>query len=176
MAKHRPHSPAELDDALEHLVYEVWKYRQSVKYCAQLWPFGDVAIEFRVLHHRVLLDFFFGSPIHRDNIVAREYVADWETSHDRRGQVWLAAYLTRCHTMLAHISVTRTEIARAGLKDWSDEWLTVEPHLDIVIVEFLRALSPRQQKICANWIKRWSAACYPGGDALVGLAASAGLA
>jgi hypothetical protein len=175
MAPHRPHSPDELNDALEHIVYEIWKYRQSVKYYAQLLRFGDVAIEFRVLHHRILLDFFYSGPKHADNVLAQEYIADWTKRHDPKGQSWLDDYLRRCHTMLAHISVTRTAIARAGLEDWGDEWPRVEAHLNKIIIDFLRALSPERQELCSKWINKWSADRFPGGDALVGLAASAGL-
>jgi hypothetical protein len=30
MASHKKHDPSDLDDALEHIVYEAWKYKQSV--------------------------------------------------------------------------------------------------------------------------------------------------
>jgi hypothetical protein len=85
MANHHKHHPTDLADALEHVVFEIWKYRQAVAYYPQIsHAGGDAALGFRVLHHRVLLEFFYGAPKHQDNILAWEYVDDWQQTHDRR--------------------------------------------------------------------------------------------
>jgi hypothetical protein len=109
MTKHKQHDPQDLADGLEHIVYEMWKYRQSVAYYEQIAAIGgDAAIEFRVLHHRVLLEFFYpGKAKHEDNIVAWEYIADWDRTHDKTKLPWLELYMIRCHTMLAHVSKAR---------------------------------------------------------------------
>ena len=108
MTKDTRHSPTELSDALEHIMYEIWKYKQSVaEYDQILKAGGDAAIEFRVLHHRVLLEFFYGPLKHEENIVAWEYISSWQSTHDRAAVPWLDQYVIRCHTMLAHISTNR---------------------------------------------------------------------
>src|SRR5947207_3093968 len=105
---HKSHTPADLSDALEHVIYEIWKYKQAVADYNRIQQVGgDAALEFRVLHHRVLLEFFHGPAKHKQNIVASEYVADWDSSHARSRLSWLDAYMNRCHTMLAHISTHR---------------------------------------------------------------------
>ncbi len=164
------HDPSDLNDALEHVVYEMWKYRQSVADYQKIG--GDAAIEFRVLHHRVLLEFFYGPAKHRDNIVAWEYIDDWQSGHDGASLPWLDGYMTRCHTMLAHISTTRTEMKKRGLKDWRNEWKVVEPHLDQIISDFLGRLSNDHKKICLRWLNEWMNGDYPAKHALKGLAAA----
>jgi len=160
-----------LDDALEHIVYEIWKYKQSVaQYESICRVCGDAALEFRVLHHRVLLEFFYGPPKHKNNIVAWEYVAGWETSHGRTNITWIDCYLSRCHTMLAHISTERTRIARSGRKPWNEEFDTVEPHLNDTIKEFLNSLSANHKEICRTWVSRWNSQSYGGSQFLKELA------
>jgi hypothetical protein len=166
-AKHTKHDPANLNDALEHVVYEIWKYRQSAAdYIQIMQAGGDAAIEFRVLHHRVLLEFFHGPAKHEDNIVAWEYIDDWQQTHDRTKIPWLDSYMTRCHTMLAHISTARSKMAKSGLKSWGNDWKIVEPHLDQAISDFLRGLSKEYQKICSQWIETWFRGHHPGNAVL----------
>jgi len=173
MAKHVKHASPDLDDALEHVVYEMWKYKQSVAYYAPIQQAGgDAALEFRVLHHRVLLDFFYGRPSHRDDIVAWEYVHGWAQTHNPTTLPWLKDYMIRCHTMLAHLSTTRTAIAKRGGKSWGKDWLTVEPHLNLLIGNFLSSLPAHQKKICREWVTTWSTGSYPCNDALRDLAAA----
>lgn len=171
MAKHVLHSPLDLDDALEHIVYEMWKYKQSVAYYDLIRQAGsDAALEFRVLHHRVLLDFFYGKPKHPDNILAWEYMPDWVQSHDPTRLPWLDDYMMRCHTMLAHVSKARTDIAKRGGKSWHNDWPTVEPHLNRLIPDFLGGLSSGQKQLCRAWVMRWSTLPY--NDALKDIAAA----
>jgi hypothetical protein len=171
MARHTKHVPSDLDDALEHVVYEMWKYKQSVAHYSEIYAAGsDAAIEFRVLHHRVLLEFFYHSDGHPDNILAWEYVHDWRQTHNPASLPWLAGYLDRCHTMLAHTSKTRTEMENRGLKVWGQEWETVEPHLDQTISEFLGALSADHKATCRKWINRWLNGPYPFNEVLTKLA------
>ena len=80
--------------------------------------------------------------------------------------------MTRCHTLLAHISKPRAAIAKAGGKSWSRDWPVVEPHLDTVISDFLRGLTVSDKKICSDWVTRWSSRPYPGNDALKAIAAA----
>src|SRR5437763_6207963 len=90
MAKHSKHPAPELIDALEHVIYEIWKYKQSVVYYQSIVQVGgDAAIEFRVLHHRVLLEFFYVPSKHQDNIVAWEYIEDWQMNHNPARLAWL---------------------------------------------------------------------------------------
>jgi hypothetical protein len=174
MARHTKHGPDDLKDALEHVVYEIWKYKQSVTDYARIQAAGgDAAIEFRVLHHRVLLEFFYGSPKHEDNIFAWEYIDDWRKTHDSKKVPWLRGYMARCHTMLAHISTKRSEMAKRGLKDWGKDWQTVEPQLDKIILAFISGLSVGHKEIFRGWIKRW-ASTNPGSRALSDLAAIIG--
>ena len=171
MANHTKHDPPELNDALEHVVYEMWKYRQSVAdYQKILHAGGDAAIEFRVLHHRVLLEFFYGPTRHRDNIVAWEFIDGWQSNHDGAALSWLDGYRTRYLTMLAHFSSTRTDMKKRGLKDWRDEWKVVELHLDQVNSDFLGGLSKDHKRICLKWVNEWLNGNHPGKDALKGLA------
>ena len=171
MAKHKLHTPPELSEALEHVMYEIWKYRQSVAdYRAIQQVGGDAAVEFRVLHHRVLLEFFYGPPKHEENIVAWEYITNWKAAHDRNKIPWLDAYVHRCHTMLAHISTNRSAIAKQGLKDWGQEWLIVEPHLDQTISDFLGGLSDRHKKLSLRWIDRWLEVSRPWSSVLAEIA------
>ncbi len=172
MSSHRRHDEQELVDALEHVVYEMWKYKQSVAYYSEIAGVGgDAAIEFRVLHHRVLLEFFYGPPKHRDNIVAWEYVDDWQQTHDRGKLPWLDDYVKRCHTMLAHISTTRAEIAKRGLKDWGKKWQIIEPHLDRTISDFFLGLSMDHKSTCQQWMNRWLGGNHPGANVLKDLVA-----
>ena len=173
MPKHVQHDQADLDAALEHVIYEMWKYKESVAYYEPtLRVGGDAAIEFRVLHHRVLLDFFYGVAKHQDNILACEYIPGWRQTHDPKSQPRLSSYMTRCHTLLAHISKSREAIAKAGGKSWSKHWPVVEPHLDAVINDFLCGLTVSDKKICSDWITRWSTGSYPGNDPLNAIAAA----
>jgi hypothetical protein len=161
------HSSSELIDALEHIIYEMWKYRQSVAYYEKIQlAGGDAALEFRVLHHRVLLEFFYGPPKHRDNIVASEYIDDWNVLHDRAALPWLNDYVTRCHTMLAHISVERSRLKRAGLKSWGSSWMIVEPHLDRTIEEFVVGLKKEHRRIALDLVNDWRHASWNGGEVL----------
>ena len=170
MARHKKHNSPDLVDALEHVVYEIWKHRQSVAYYPQILRVGgDAAIEFRVLHHRVLLEFFYGPAKHQDNIVAWEYIDDWQETHDGTKLLWLDDYMMRCHTLLAHISTTRTEMAKQGIRGWASEWQTVDPHLDQTTSDFLGGLSPDHKKICRQWITKWLNGNHTGNDVLVGL-------
>jgi hypothetical protein len=172
MARHQQHDPQKLDDALEHVIYEMWKYRQSVAYYGQiLAAASDAAIEFRVLHHRVLLEFFYGCPKHEDNIVAWEYINSWQQTHDPVAISWLESYMNRCHVMLAHVSNARTDMAKQGLKSWSGLWPIVEPHLDKTIRDFLRALSADHKTICSRWISAWSKPNVPYNSVLAELGA-----
>jgi hypothetical protein len=132
---------------------------------------GDAAIEFRVLHHRVLLEFFYGPAKHQDNIVAWEYIQDWQRTHDRAGLKWFDEYTMRCHTMLAHISKTRSDIAKRGHKSWGKDWPIVEAQMDRTIADFFGGLSDHHKKICLKWIDQWSAGSHQGNDVLPGLAA-----
>jgi predicted nuclease of predicted toxin-antitoxin system len=94
LTKHNQHDPRDLADALEHVMYKMWKYKQSVADYQQITVAGgDAAIEFRVLHHRVLLEFFFGPAKHPDNIVAWEYIPDWEREHSRGNLKWFKEYI-----------------------------------------------------------------------------------
>lgn len=170
MAKHTKHSTSELSEVLEHVMYEIWKYRQSAAdYNQILQVGGDAAIEFRVLHHRVLLEFFHGPPKHRDNIVAWEYINTWQLTHERAKFLWLDAYVARCHTMLAHISTSRADIAKRGLKAWGREWRVVEPHLDRTISDFLGGLSVGHKMICLQWIDLWLKVSSPWSKVLTDL-------
>ena len=167
MRKHKKHNPPDLEEGLEHIVYEIWKFRQSVAYYDSIRRVGgDAAIEFRVLHHRVLLEFFFGPPKHRDNIVAWEYIDDWEQRYDRSTLPWLDGYLKRCHTMLAHISKTRSDLAKNGSKDWGAEWELVEPFLNEVVADFLNGLDDHHRAICRQWVIRWLNGSHPGNEIL----------
>jgi hypothetical protein len=173
MARHRKHDSPDLHDALEHVMYEIWKYKQSIAYFAMIQQVGgDASIEFRVLHHRVLLEFFQGPAKHKDNIVAREYIDSWEQTHDPAKLPWLDDYMTRCHTMLAHISTTRSAIAKSGDKSWGRGWPGVEAHLDRVVVDFLRALSNDYKETCRQWLDKWLAGLHPGKDVLKELTAA----
>lgn len=170
MPTHTKHTPADLNDALEHVVYEMWKYKQSVADYGKIWDAGgDAALEFRVLHHRVLLEFFYGPAKHPDNIVAWEFIDDWQSTHDRSCLPWFDGYMQRCHTMLAHISKTRTDMAKRGNKAWNGEWQVVEPHLDQTISEFLSGLSADHKRTCLSWMQRWLNSNHPGNAALTGL-------
>jgi hypothetical protein len=175
MPRHTKHDLSDLEDALEHVVNEFWKYRQSVVDYSKIWRVGgDAAIEFRVLHHRVLLEFFYGYPRHEDNIFAWEYIDDWKSSHDCADLPWLDGYMTRCHTMLAHVSKTRTEMKKAGLRDWAKDWQVVEPHLDQTISQFLSGLSPERRRICLGWVNDWSRGTHPSTKTLRDLAIALG--
>jgi hypothetical protein len=167
---HTKHADSDLNDALEHVVYEIWKHRQSVEsYSIISEVGGDASIEFRTLHHRVLLEFFYCPAKHPNNVVAWEFVDGWQSTQVGQAPIWLETYMTRCHTMLAHISTTRTEMAVRGLKPWGDDWKVVEPHLDLTISEFLRSLSPAHKTICLLWVKKWLSGSYPGKSSLSGL-------
>jgi hypothetical protein len=171
MAKHSKHAPDVLADALEHIVYEMWKYKQSIADFEKIRAAGsDAAIEFRVLHHRVLLEFFYAPPKHEDNIVAWEYIANWSQTHDRALLPWFGDYVNRCHTMLAHISKSRTDLKRRGLKDWASSFKEVEPHIDQTIADFLAALSGEHKAICRNWVSCWLNGPYPANAVLSELA------
>ena len=99
------HSAIELGETLEHIVYEIWKYKQSVADYAHIRRAGgDAALKFRVLHQRVLLEFFYGEPMHKNNILASEYIDGWRSTHNPKRITWLQKYQIRCHVMLAHIS------------------------------------------------------------------------
>ena len=176
MALHqKTHDPSDLVDALEHVVYEIWKYKQSVAHYFEICAAGgDAAIEFRVLHHRILLEFFYEPPKHKDNIGACEYIEDWKCTHNRANLKWFKDYMTRCHTMLAHVSRARSEIAKRGQKAWDKEWQIVEPHLDETVRDFLGRLSAEHKQTCLEWIRRWSGGNYPGSDVLPTLIALIG--
>jgi len=164
MGKHIKHRDSDLRDGLEHIVYEMWKYKQSIRYYGPIRAAGgDAALEFRVLHHRVLLEFFHGPAKHPDNILAWEYCANWDSAHQQ--PTWLESYRVRCHTMLAHISVQRTVLASKGLKDWGAEFLIAEAHIDQLIAEFLATLVESHKEICRQWIGKWYLKC-PGSDVL----------
>jgi hypothetical protein len=176
VAKHKKHDATDLVEALEHVVYEIWKHRQSVAHYQQIRQAGgDAAIEFRVLHDRVLLEFFYGPEKHKDNILAWEYIDDWQQTHDRTKVLWLVDYMKRCHTLLAHISTTRSEMAKRGLRDWADDWQTVDPHLDQTISDFLGGLSQDHKNICHQWITKWLKGNYPGNDVLMGVTTVMGI-
>jgi hypothetical protein len=176
MTRHKKHDPHDLVDALEHVAYEIWKYKQSVAHYGQiLHAGGDAAIEFRVLHHRVLLEFFYGRPKHQDNIVAWEYIHDWQRTQDVKKLTWFDDYMQRCHTtMLAHISKTRSEMAKRWLKDWGNAWQVVEPQLDQTICNFLSGLANDHKDTCLKWVTEWSKGRHPGNDVLASLAAILG--
>jgi hypothetical protein len=158
-------------------MYEIWKYRQSAAdYYQILQVGGDAAIEFRVLHHRVLLEFFYGPPKHPNNIVAWEYIGTWQSTHDRAKIPWLDAYTHRCHTMLAHISTSWAEIAKQGMKDWRQEWQTVEPHLDQTISDFFGGISLDHKRICLYWVDLWLSVSRPWSNVLLELAPALRLA
>ena len=95
----------------------------------------------------------------------------WKQAHDITKVAGLSAYMKRCHTMLAHISKTRTEIARSGLKSWSNDWSIVEPHLDQLISDFLDGLSIHHKQICRHWVTTWLTGPYPCNDSLRDLVA-----
>ncbi len=170
MPAHTQHSQSDLNDALEHVAYELWKYKQSVMYYRQIM--GDAALDFRVLHHRVLLEFFYGPPKHINNIVAWEYVYDWQNTHPRGNILWLDQYMTRCHTMLAHISTERSRLSRSGLKAWDRDWDEVEPHLDKIIAHFLHGLPPDSKIVCHRWFHQFLTGPHVGKDVLHDLIAA----
>ena len=127
---------------------------------------GDAAIEFRVLHHRVLLEFFYGPPKHENNIVAWEYIDDWRKGHDPKMVQWLDDYMDRCHTMLAHISTSRSEMARQGLKSWGAAWPITEAHLDSIIPQFLAGLPPDYRADCRKQFNQILTGPYKGNGVL----------
>jgi hypothetical protein len=169
------HSAAVLVDALEHVTYEVWKYRQSVADYRKLVNAGaEVAVEFRALHNWSLLEFLFGPPRNADLIVASEYISDWQLTHDRAALPWLDPYVARCHTMLSPISTGRVAMGNAGLKHWNQHWPDIEPHIDRAISEFLNALSDHHKSICLQWIDRWFRPGAPGSKELMEIASALG--
>ena len=167
MNKHKKHPNPDLVDAIQHIVYEIWKYKQSVADYRQLQRAGgDAAVEFRVLHHRVLLEFFYGPPKHPDNIVAWEYIDDWQQTHCAASVAWFDRYMKRCHTMLAHISTQRSEMAKLRREDWGADWQIVEPHLDKTIREFVDGLSTEHRRVCLQWANQMRASNGVGCDVL----------
>jgi hypothetical protein len=76
----------------------------------------------------------------------------------------------RCHTMLAHISKTRSDIAKRGEKSWGKDWPIVEAQLDRIIAEFFGGLSDHHKDICLKWLGQWSGGRNQGNDVLQGLA------
>lgn len=124
MIKHEKHSPAELSDALEHVIYEIWKYRQSVADFAPIFQVGgDVAIEFRVLHHRVLLEFFYGPAGHKDSVAAWEYTGNWSrfiTVPTFHGSAGTRGVVTRCLPTSQRLG-PRSRSAASRLGDTSGE-------------------------------------------------------
>jgi hypothetical protein len=79
--------------------------------------------------------------------------------------------MDRCHTMLAHISTNRARVAENNEKPWDVLWRTVEPHLDLMISDFLDGLSDERRAICANWVSRWMGGCDPWTKSLPDIAA-----
>jgi hypothetical protein len=76
--------------------------------------------------------------------------------------------------MLAHISTTRSEMAKKGLKSWGNAWQVVEPHLDQTICDFLGGLAKDHKDTCLKWVDVWSNGSYPGNDVLASVAAILG--
>ena len=175
MVRRDHQSPELLADALEHVIYEIWKYNQSVgDYRNIVQTGGDAAMEFRVLHNWILLEFLYGSPEHLDRIVASDYIADWHLTHGRATKLWLDPYVDRCRTMLSPISISRVTKGKAGLRPWTQEWPDIEPYIDEAISEFLRGLSADHKTICRQWVDRWFRPGKPGGEALASLASALG--
>ena len=171
------HSADLLADALEHVAYEIWKYKHSVADYRKLVDAGaEVAVEFRVLHNWSLIEFFFGPPGNADRIVASEYIGGWQASHDRAMHPGLDAYVDRCHTMLSPISAGRVAMGKAGWKHWNQYWPDIDPHIDRLISEFLNALSDDHKSICLQWIDRWLRPGAPGSKELAELASALGRA
>lgn len=83
----------------------------------------------------------------------------------------LGDYMRRCHTMLAHISTTRSEMERNGLKSWGSAWQFVEPHLDRTICDFPGGLAKHHKDICLKWVDAWANGSHPGNDVLASVAA-----
>jgi hypothetical protein len=175
MAKQVNHSATELNDALEHVMYEIWKHKQSVAdYRNIVQVCGEAAVEFRVLHNWALLEFFYGPPRHSDRFVASEFISDWHPTHDRAALSWLDPYIDRCNTMLRPISTGRVAKGKTGLKHWNQDWPETEPYIDRAISEFLTGLSDDHKAICLKWIDRWFDPDRPGSAELADLAPALG--
>ena len=71
MAKHVKHDPPDLDDVLEHVVCEMWKYKQSVAYYAPIRQAGSDL-------DQLIFDFLDGLSIHHKQI-CRHWVTTWLT-------------------------------------------------------------------------------------------------
>ena len=134
-------SVVELERAAEHVVYEFRQFAHARVHFAKLrgTPNPDMALEFRVLHQRILLEFFHTTVDERRerNILAADYITGWDATRPE----WYRSYIERCHRLLAHISLDRSVLA----KDWSPWWGSdpaqdVERHLLRQIQKFLKRL------------------------------------
>ena len=175
MEKRENHSAVELADALEHVIYEIWKYKESIALYRKLVGIcGEAAVEFRVLHNWSLLEFFFGPPRQAGRIVASDYISDWDSTHDRAALAWLDPYVERCHTMLSPISTERVAMGNTGLKHWNQDWPEIDPHIDKSISEFLGGLSDEHKTICLKWTGHFLQPGKPGSMELAGLVTALG--
>src|ERR1017187_6581047 len=79
--------PPQIDLAVfaqEHLAYEAWMFvqaRETLKHTAPLSFEMNAMVELCVLHFRDLLDFFYPTQnVKDDDVIAADYIVDWESS------------------------------------------------------------------------------------------------
>ena len=122
----------------EHLRYEAWMYveaRDGLRPTSQFEV--NVRIEVCLFHLRNLIDFFYLSNPRPDDVVAADYLANWE--NDRPPfSVALDAARERANKELAHLTTKR----KAGTppdKAWDFPSLSAD--MRVVVNKFL-SLSP----------------------------------
>ena len=127
--------------AARHVVYEFRQFAHARVHYSELRGTLNphMALECRVLHHRILLEFFHFDLASRKqrNVLAADYADGWKTTRPP----WFKDYIQRCHRMLAHISLDRCDLDA----DWGSWWgadpnQDVEGHLLCQIRVFLRDL------------------------------------
>jgi hypothetical protein len=153
MATRTPPVPDLAEYADEHLVYEaqMFVYAKSLSPSPQDRLGQSVAVELTALHFRNLLDFFYPGNPKPDDVVATDYVADWE---QRRPIITidLQSARTRANKEVAHLTAQRIAGIATG-KAWHASHLG--DLLRPVVAAFLAAPNPHlsnKTQVCLKQI------------------------
>ena len=151
-----PHSSDELNKMIEHVAYEIhmfrWAYLMLALQLIKLLLHGNLnnaILESWVIHLRNLIDFFYAMP-QKDDIVASDYISDWDSIRSQTQKSPLLQEATnKANKQLAHLTLARATQYNDAQKPW--EYIKISTEIEKWIALFFEHLSSEQKAGFKNY-------------------------
>jgi len=152
MGKATNYSPEELLKMVEHVAYEIGRFRWADQTLVQLrgenmseGQWHDAVLESWAVHLRILADFFYAAP-RQDDVTAGHFIKGWQAPAKSR---LLAETERKADKQLAHLTLARAGEYGAGRKGWQCGQVAAE--IEECVSLFLKGLTPALKSEFAKW-------------------------